>query len=320
MVVAGDGRTAPHSVAITGATGFLGSRLAELLTAQGSRVIALSRDPGAARRLFAPARFPGLQVAPFDPAGPGPWADVLEGVDAVVHLAGAPIAGRWTPAFRRAILDSRERGTRSIVQAIASLSRPPACLISASAARFYGTSDRFRFDESSPPGPASDYLAQVCRVWEREAGAAEALGLRTVILRFGIAIGLAPGFREALPILRPFMGGRIGSGRQWVSWIHREDAAAVILRALADPAMRGAYNTTAPNPVRMAEVTRAFGQAAGGVLPMPVPQFVIERFLGDGATIILDSQCVVPTRLLQQGFDFRYPQIGPAVADVLRRA
>lgn len=309
-----------QNIAITGATGFLGSRLVERLLEAGHAVIALSRTPAAARQQFPAARFAGLTVAPFDPSGPGLWAEALEGTDAVVHLAGAPIAGRWTPGFRRAILDSREQGTRSVVQAIAGLRRPPSCFIGASAARFYGTSDRFRFDESSPPGPASDYLAQVCQVWEREARGAEALGLRTVILRFGIAIGLTGGFREVLPVLRPFMGGRIGSGRQWVSWVHREDAVEVLIRALSDSAMQGAYNVTSPNPVRMAQVTAAFGQAAGGVLPMPVPQFVIQRFLGDGATIILDSQCVVPTRLLQQDFEFRYPLIGPAVAEVLGNA
>lgn len=307
----------PDRIAITGATGFIGSALVAALSAAGVEMAVLSRRPARAAELFPAGRFPRLRIVPCEPCLPGDWARALEGCGGVVHLAGSPIAGRWTPEFRRAILESREAGTRALVQAIAGLRAKPAVLVSASACRYYGTSDRARFDEDSPPGPATDYLAQVCTVWEREALRAEALGLRTVILRLGIALGLTQRFRELLPGLRPFMGGRIGSGRQWVSWIHREDAVAIILRALSDAAMTGAYNATAPNPVQMDRVTDAFGRASGGLIRVPVPSLVIQQFLGDGASVILEGQCVLPRRLLAAGFEFRFPQIGPAVRDVM---
>jgi len=193
----------------------------------------------------------------------------------------------------------------------------PRVLVSASAARFYGVSDTAIFDENSPPGPAWDFLATVCQAWEREALAAEALGVRVVILRFGVVLGMTRRMREVLPTVRRFIGGRVGSGRQWLSWLHLSDAVGVIGRALDDDAMRGPYNATSPNPAQMAQFTAALGRAAGGVIPIPVPAGLIQRYMGDGATVILDGQRALPKRLLAADYHFLEPDIARAAARVL---
>ncbi len=277
----------------------------------------LTRSPARGRAIYPPRTFPHVRIEAWTPGTVGPWVSALTGVDAVVHLAGSPIAGRWSPAFKREILSSREIGTRTIVTALARADPCPPVFVSASACRFYGPDAETLFSDAAEHPPGKDYLAQVCLAWEREAARAEEFGLRRVTLRFSIVLGMTRRFREALSKIRPFLGGRIGSGRQWASWVHRDDAVAAILRAVRDPGMRGTYNVTSPNPVRMDEVTSAFGAAVGSRFRLPVPSFVLEGLLGDGATILLDGQRVIPARLLEAGFTFRFPDIGPAVRDVL---
>lgn len=304
-------------VAVTGATGFLGSRLVARLAARGTPVTVLSRRPDSARAQFPETRFPGVAVAGYAPFDPDSIAPGLAGAEAVVHLAGAPINARWTPEARAAIRDSRDRGTGALVDAIATLSDRPATLISASACRYYGVSETRRFDEASPPAPPGDFLADTTHLWEAQARRAGDLGLRVVILRLGIVLAVTERGREMLTRLRRFLGGRIGSGRQWVSWIHREDAVEILLRALDTPGMRGAYNATAPGPARMLQVTDAVARVKGGVLRVPVPETVVRQVLGDGATVVLEGQRVHPDRLLAEGFRFRFPEIGAAVHDIL---
>ena len=190
-------------------------------------------------------------------------------------------------------------------------------LISPSACRIYGTSETRRFDETSPPGPAGDFLGDICRDWEAEAQAASEFGMRVVILRAGIVLGLTRDGARTLDRMRPFLGGRIGTGRQWVSWIHREDFVQIILTALDRPAMNGVYNATAPTPARMAQVTDAFASEARSFIRVPVPGRVLKEMLGDAATVILDGQRVHPDRLLAEGFSFRFPTIGSAVHEVM---
>jgi len=311
----------PQNVAITGATGMIGTALTAALRAEGRGVTALTRDAGLARRVLPGAGSPDLRVAAYDPLGGDALRAGVEGCDAVVHLAGEPIVGRWTPDTRRAIGQSRADGTRRVVEAIAAARERspgrPRVLVSASAARFYGVSDTAIFDENSPPGPAWDFLATVCQAWEREALAAEALGVRVVILRFGVVLGMTRRMREVLPTVRRFIGGRVGSGRQWLSWLHLSDAVGVIGRALDDDAMRGPYNATSPNPAQMAQFTAALGRAAGGVIPIPVPAGLIQRYMGDGATVILDGQRALPKRLLAADYHFLEPDIARAAARAL---
>ncbi|MBE0488630.1 MAG: TIGR01777 family protein [Halomonas sp.] len=303
-------------VAITGATGFLGSRLVEKLTARGTPVTALSRNPVAAAARFPMAKFPQVKVVGYNPFDPATIAPALADASAVVHLAGEPIAVRWTPGVRVAIRKSRETGTRALVTAIAGMTGQPATLISASACRYYGISESTRFSEASPPGPPGDFLTDTTHLWEAEAQRAADHGLRVVILRFGLALALTDSGRETFKRLRPFLGGRIGSGRQWVSWIHREDATDILLRALDTPGMQGAYSATSPNPVRMRQVTDAFGRLSRSFVRLPVPAMVIRQVLGDGATVVLDGQRVHPDRLLADGFRFRFPQIDSAIYDI----
>lgn len=310
----------PARIAITGGTGFLGSRLAEQLAAAGAEVVVLTRRPDAARAQFPAASFPALEVAGYDPLVPASMVPALGGAGAVVHLAGAPIAARWTPEVRRAIRESRDAGTRALVEALGMLpsSRRPGVLISASACRYYGVSDSARFSEDSPACPPGDFLADTCKLWEAAALGATGLGLRVVILRLGFVLAVTDQGRAVLGRVRRFLGGRIGSGRQWVSWIHREDAVAVIRAALDRPEMAGAFNAVAPWPVRMAQVTDAFAQELGGMLRVPLPEVLLREVMGDGATVILDGQRVHPDRLQAQGFVWRFPRIGPAVHDILR--
>jgi uncharacterized protein (TIGR01777 family) len=306
-------------IAITGATGFIGQRLVAMLAAapEPVEITVLTRDPVAARRLYPETRFPGLALRGYDPEDARGIAAALDGASAVIHLAGAPIATRWTPEARAAIRTSRIAGTRALVDAIASMPERPGLLISSSACRYYGTSETARFDETSPPGPAGDFLGDICRGWEAEAGAAADLGLRVVILRTGIVLGLTAEGRRMIERMRRFLGGRIGSGRQWVSWIHRDDVARIVLRALAEPGMAGVYNATAPTPARMLQVTDAFARVMGSFLRVPIPGAILGEVLGDAATVILEGQRVHPDRLLAEGFAFRFPAIGPAVHDIL---
>jgi uncharacterized protein (TIGR01777 family) len=304
-------------IAVTGATGFIGSRLVELLVEEGVTVLALSRSARQARAIFPATRYPSVEVVTYDPYRLGDWVASLEGCAGVVHLAGAPIAGRWTTSFKQAIRESREVGTRNLVGALERLERRPPVLISSSACRYYGISDTATFDETSPAGDAHDYLSNVCIIWEAEAQRAEALDIRTVILRHGFALAMTPRFRRTLMTFRRFVGGRVGSGRQWISWIHRDDTARLIIQALRDERMSGIYNAVAPRPVRMADFARHLGSAVGGRLRLPVPSLVIEQIFGDGATVILDGQRVVSARLEETGFRFQHPELREALVDIL---
>jgi len=304
-------------IVVTGATGFIGSRLVELLAAEGHAVVVFSRNAGRARSVFPQGRFPAVETVTWDPLRLGDWVAALDGVDGVVHLAGAPIAGRWTPAFKHAIRESREVGTRRLVEALAEVQHRPAVLVSSSACRYYGISDTATFDESSPPGDGDDFLSNTCIIWEGEADKAAELGIRTVILRHGFALAMTPRFRKTLMTFRRFAGGRVGSGRQWISWIHLDDTARLILQALTDATMQGAYNATAPRPVRMADFSRNLGAVVGGRLSLPVPAFLIEQIFGDGATVILDGQRVLSHRLEETGFEFRHTDLRAALASII---
>lgn len=307
----------PMKIAVTGASGFIGSRLVEVLHDEGHEIMGFSRSARRTRRYFPESRFSRLQLVQYDPYQLGDWAQALNGCDGVVHLAGSPIHGRWTPEFKAEIKRSREVGTRTLVQAIAQANPRPRVLVSSSAVRYYGFSETATFDEDSPPYQGQDFLAGVTRVWEAEAGAAEELGLRAVILRHGIVLDLTQRFRDVLNRLGRFVGGLVGSGRQWFSWIHREDTVRIILRALTDETMTGAYNATGPHPVRMDEFMQALGEAFGGRFRLPVPGFVLQGLLGDGATIVLDGQRVIPARLQAEGFAFRHPELRQAIASSL---
>jgi uncharacterized protein len=291
-------------VAITGATGFVGSKLVEKLLAQGDEVLVLSRNASSAQ-----VKFPQVQVVQYRPLESGDWQKSIEGCDAVVNLAGEPIAEKkWTAEQKKIILESRELGTQKIVESIEQASHKPQVLINASAIGYYGVSETTSFDETSPAG--LDFLAEICQKWE---AAANSTSIRTVVLRFGIVLGKGGALAKMIPAFKMFVGGPIGTGNQWFSWVQVDDVVAVILLALQDANMSGTFNATAPQPVKMKDLCLQLGAVMARPSWMPVPGFVLETMLGEGATVVLDGQQVVPKRLLDRGFSFQYPELVAAL-------
>jgi len=303
-------------VAITGATGFVGSRLVERLTQDKHDIVVLTRDADRARRVFPVSAFPSLDIVAYTPTQSGDWQQAINGCDAVVNLAGASIADeRWTTERKQVILNSRKVGTEKLVEAIAQADQKPTVLVNSSAIGYYGMSETATFDESSTPG--DDFLAQVCKEWEAAAEAVTPLGVRLVILRTGIVLGMGGALAKMLPPFKLFAGGPIGSGRQWFSWVHRDDLVALIVKALSDSQMQGAYNATAPHPVRMEKFCDELGKAMNRPSWMPVPNFVLELLLGDGAQVVLQGQQVLPKRTLDSGFTYQYTTPDQAIEEIL---
>lgn len=258
----------------------------------------------------------GVRLSAWDPAKGEPPADSLREADAVIHLAGEPVAQRWSAEVKRRIRDSRVTGTRNLVEALKKLRQRPATLICSSAIGYYGSRGEEVLTESS--GPGSGFLPEVCVAWEDEARAAETLGMRVVTVRTGIVLDTRGG---ALPrMLPPFkmgMGGRLGSGKQWMSWIHLQDLAALYHLALTQP-VRGALNGVAPYPVNNADFTRALAAAVHRPAFLPMPGFALHVLFGEMADVLLASQRVAPKAAEAAGFRFRFPQLEPALADLLK--
>ncbi|MEH2394032.1 MAG: TIGR01777 family oxidoreductase [Nostoc sp.] len=303
-------------VAITGATGFVGSRLVQRLHAKGDQIVVLARNTAFAQKVFPSEAFPNLEIVAYTPNASGSWQSVIASCDGVVNLAGEPIAeGRWTPERKQEILNSRKLGTQKLVEAIANANPKPTVLVNASAIGYYGTSESATFDETSLSG--NDFLAQVCQAWETEARKVKDAGVRLVILRLGIVLGNGGALGKMIPPFKLFAGGPIGSGRQWFSWIHVDDLVNLILQALTKPEIEGVYNATAPNPVRMADLSQTLGRVMNRPSWLPVPAFAIEALLGDGAIVVLEGQQVLPKRTEETGFEYKYPNLQSALIQIL---
>jgi uncharacterized protein (TIGR01777 family) len=298
-------------IAITGATGFVGSRLVERLQAEGHQILVLTRNLASAQKKFS-----NVQVVTYTPTESGPWQGAISGCDAVVNLAGEPIAeNRWTPERKREILNSRKLGTQKIVEAIATSEQKPTVLVNASAIGYYGTSETATFEESSAAG--DDFLAEVCQAWEAEARQVKDAGVRLVILRLGIVLGEGGALAKMIPPFKLFAGGPLGTGNQWFSWIHRDDLVSLIIEAIKRPDMEGVLNATAPNPVRMSEFCQTLGDVLHRPSWLPVPGFALEALLGDGSKLVLEGQQVLPKKTQSYSFDFQYPTVKQAIADIL---
>ena len=301
-------------VAITGATGFVGSRLVEKLLSQGNQPLILTRNQTAAARTF-----PKLEIVAYTPTESGSWQNAIAGCDAVVNLAGVPIAEhRWTSQRKEEIFNSRKLGTEKIVEAIAQANPKPTLLINTSAIGYYGTSETTSFDENSPSG--NDFLAQVCQNWEGEAMKVKDAGVRLVILRFGIVLGHGGALAKMLPPFQMFAGGPIGTGKQWFSWIHIDDLVNLIVTALTRSDLEGVFNATAPNPVRMSEFCHTLGEVLHRPSWLPVPSFAIEALLGEGANVVLEGQEVLPKRTLNYRFEYQYPTVKQALTQILHHS
>ena len=303
-------------VAITGATGFVGSLLVQRLHAKGDQIVVLTRNTTFAQKVFPSEAFPNVEIVAYTPNTSGSWQSVIASCDGVVNLAGEPIGeGRWTPERKQEILNSRKLGTQKIVEAITNANPKTAVLINASAIGYYGTSETATFDETSLSG--NDFLAQVCQAWETEATKVKDAGVRLVILRFGIVLGNGGALGKMIPPFKLFAGGPIGSGRQWFSWIHVDDLVSLILQALTKSEIEGVYNATAPNPVRMADLSQTLGQVMNRPSWLPVPAFAIEALLGDGSIVVLEGQQVIPKRTLETGFEYKYSNLQSALTQIL---
>lgn len=303
-------------VAITGSTGFVGSRLVQRLHGKGHKVVVLARNTAFAQKVFPSEAFPNLEIVAYTPNASGSWQSVIASCDGVVNLAGEPIAeGRWTPERKQEILNSRKLGTQKLVEAIANANPKPTVLVNASAIGYYGTSESATFDETSLSG--NDFLAQVCQAWETEATKVKDAGVRLVILRLGIVLGNGGALGKMIPPFKLFAGGPIGSGRQWFSWIHVDDLVNLILQALTKPEIEGVYNATAPNPVRMTDLSQTLGRVMNRPSWLPVPAFAIEALLGDGAIVVLEGQQVLPKRTEDTGFEYKYPNLQSALTQIL---
>jgi uncharacterized protein (TIGR01777 family) len=298
-------------VAVTGATGRIGSALVRALQERGDDVTVLTRNPERAR-----AALPGTTAIEWDPmTGPAP-AEALAGRDGVVHMAGEDVAQRWTGDAKRRIRESREIGTRHLVAGIAAAEPRPRVLVSASAVGYYGPRGDEPVDESAAPG--DDFLAQVCVAWEREAERAEELGVRVVRLRTGVVLDREGGaLSKMLPFFRLGIGGPVAGGRQYMPWIHRDDVIGMQLAALDGEAWSGPVNTTAPEPVTNREFSRALGRALHRPALAPVPGLAVRVLYGDMAEIVTGGQRAVPRRARELGYQHRHPQLDEALAAAL---
>jgi uncharacterized protein (TIGR01777 family) len=306
-------------IVVTGASGFIGRHVARALRARGDTVVALSRDPARVRGLPD-----GVELVQADLETPGPWQEAIAGADAVIHLAGEPIAGRrWNARVKQVIRDSRVEATRVLVEGLRALpaERRPQALVTASGIDYYPFADGpsgFDDDDVTERDPAGDdFLSRLCRDWEAEARLAEEAGVRVVCMRTGLVLGPGGALSKMTGPFKFFVGGPIGSGKQWVSWIHLDDVVAAYLAAASDPRWRGPVNLVAPEPARNKDLSAAIGAALHRPSVLPVPAFAIRLAVGELAESILHGRKAVPAAMTALGFAFRHPALREAVAATL---
>jgi uncharacterized protein len=303
-------------VTVTGATGLIGRRLIAALQARGGQVTVLSRDPTRAR-----AELDEVEAVAWEPLSEPAPVEALAGRDAVVHLAGEPVAQRWSANAKRAIRESRVTGTRNLLAGLghaeqAEIGGRPRTLISSSAIGYYGSRGEEPLDEDAPPG--RDFLARVCVEWEAEAARARALGMRVVQVRTGVVLDRRGGaLAKMLPPFRLGLGGPVAGGRQYVSWIHVEDLIGLMLRALADERWTGPINATAPEPVSNRDFSRALGAALHRPALLPVPGLALHMLYGEMAGIVTAGARVVPAKPLVLGYEFSHPALPEALRTAL---
>lgn len=296
---------------ITGGSGFIGNALCRKLVASGAAVDVLSRDPARTARLLPAGTRIVNRLDDLRPDGP---------IDAVINLAGEPIADRrWSPGRRQQLLDSRIALTDELVDWIETLQPRPRVLLSASAVGFYGDQGDIIVNEDSPPH--AEFQHELCAHWEQSAVIARELGLRVVIVRIGLVVGPGGGFlRRLLPPFRLGLGGPIGSGRQWMSWIHRDDLLALFEWLLARSDLDGAFNATAPTPVSNREFAQTLGRVLHRPAVLPLPAFVLRTAFGEMSRLLLTGQRVLPARAVAAGFTFRFSDLESALRDALHVA
>ncbi len=299
-------------IVITGATGLIGNAVFHALLAQNASVLVFSRNPdSAAKTLPGAADYLSWNTS----SGHG-WRRAIDGSYGVLHLAGEPLNGaRWTPAFKQRLRESRIRGTRSIAEAVRDASEPPAVFISSSAVGYYGDCADTPVDESASAG--AGFLAELCRDWEEEAKAAEP-GTRVATVRTGLVLARNGGaLPSMLPVFRAGLGGWFGNGKQWFPWIHLDDVAGSIVYLLHSPSASGAYNLAAPGIVTNKEFSKTLGNVLRRPVLASVPGWALRMLAGEFASALLTGQKVLPHRTIESGYAFKYPELGPALQDLL---
>lgn len=301
-------------IVVTGATGLIGKRLVNALLNRSDDVIVFARNIEKAKSLLPNAN----KYVEWNYKKPENWKSEINGVDAVVHLAGVNLfSKRWNNAFKNEVLESRKVSTKNLADAIKSCSNKPEVLISASGIGYYGDCRDNTLSEESPAG--NDFLADVCKVWESEARKVEQFGVRSVQVRTGLVLSTEDGaLKQMLPPFKFFIGGPLGDGKQWASWLHIDDIVGIYMHAIDNNKLSGAVNATSPNPVRMKE----FAQTLGKVLHRPalfsVPKFALKIVVGEAAEVVTASQKVNVKKLLDSGYKFRFENLKEALEDLLK--
>jgi uncharacterized protein (TIGR01777 family) len=303
-------------VTVTGATGLIGPHVIGALQRRGAEVSVLSRDARRARKRLGDAGLAPVEAFDWDLLGEPAPAAALDGRNAVVHLAGENVAQRWSASAKRAIRESRVTGTRNLLAGIERAAARPRALVSSSAIGYYGARGEEPLDEDAPPG--SDFLAEICVEWEREANKASELGMRVVCVRTGVVLDKNGGALEKmLPPFRLGVGGPVAGGRQFISWIHRDDVVAMIVVALGDERWSGPVNATAPEPLSNRDFSRALGRALKRPALLPVPGLALQLLYGEMAEIVTQGARVVPAKPLVLGYEFAHAQLDEALSSAL---
>ena len=298
-------------VFITGGTGFVGTQITSRLIQDGHQVTILTRSLKGAK-----GSLPEISYLEGDPTKKGPWQEAIKIHDAVINLAGASIFSKWTEEHKKAIRESRVNTTRNIVEGMPSHPERPFTLFSTSAVGYYGFCADEERTEESPPG--NDFLARTAVEWEGEALKAREKGARVVITRSGIVMGEKGGaLSQMIPLFKKYIGGPIGSGKQWFSWVHIKDLVEAFVFLIKHPEISGPVNVCSPNPVRNRDLAKALGKALHRPSFFPAPGFMVKLVLGEFGSVILEGQRVIPKRLLENGFVFRYPDIGKALQGIV---
>jgi len=297
------------NITLTGATGFLGGRLVRSLLEEEHRLHLLARH---AKTGYGSQ----VECSVWDALEIEPAPESVEQADAIIHLAGEPIAQRWTPVAKRRILESRVQGTRRLLEAVARQERKPKVFLCASAVGYYGSRGDEILTETSPPG--GGFLAEVCRAWEKEADKAAQFGMRVVKLRLGVVLGKEGGALAQMSL--PFRwgaGGKLGSGAQWMPWIHADDVAGLVRHVLEKDVIEGAVNACSPNPVTNAQLTEALSAVLRRPALFTIPARLLNLIYGEMSEALLSSQRALPEAALRRGFEFRYPELMPALRNLL---
>jgi len=299
-------------ILITGGTGFVGTQLTSRLIQDRHEVTILTRSLKGAKGASS-----GISYLEGDPTKKGLWQEAIKNHDAIINLAGASIFSKWTDEHKKAIRESRVHTTQNIVEGIPAHPERPCTLLSTSAVGYYGFCGDEELTEESPAG--NDFLARIAVEWEKEALKARDKGASVVITRFGIVMGEKGGaLGQMIPLFKKFIGGPIGSGKQWFSWVHIKDLTEAFAFLLKHPEISGPVNLCSPNPVRNKELAKALGKALHRPSFMPAPGFMIKLVLGEFGSVILEGQRVIPKKLLDHGFVFQYADIDQAIKSIIK--